>query len=41
MGRQLNVRSHLRRVPGTRRKIRVRAFRRRRRVDIKLRGKGR
>ncbi|KKN58804.1 hypothetical protein LCGC14_0548100 [marine sediment metagenome] len=41
MGMQKRVKGHLRKVPGSRRKMRVRGHLRRRRTDIKLRGKGR
>ncbi len=41
MGRQKRVRGHLRKIPGSRRKMRVRGHLRIKRTDIKLRGKGR
>ena len=39
--RQKRVKGFLRKVPGTRKKVRVRPHLRKKRVDIKLKGKGR
>ncbi len=41
MARQKRVRSFMRRMAGSRKKVRVRAHLRKKRVDIKRKGKGR
>lgn len=41
MGRQKKVKAHLRKIPGSRKKTRVKGHLRRKRVDIKKKGKGR
>ena len=41
MGRQKRVKGHLRKVPGQKAKVRVRPHLRKKRTDIKKKGKGR